>query len=58
MSREIMQRNIDRAQQEIDNKKEIVKAGRMRQHYHFMAQTVWLNDPNGLIYYKGRYHFF
>ena len=58
MSREIMQRNIDRAQQEIDNKKEIVKAGRMRQHYHFMAQTGWLNDPNGLIYYKGRYHFF
>lgn len=58
MSREIMQRNIDRAQQEIDRKKDIVKMGRMRQHYHFMAQTGWLNDPNGLIYYKGKYHFF
>ena len=30
----------------------------MRQHYHFMAQTGWINDPNGLIYYKGKYHFF
>lgn len=29
----------------------------MRQHYHFMAQTGWINDPNGLIYYKGKYHF-
>ena len=24
----------------------------------FMAQTGWINDPNGLIYYKGKYHFF
>lgn len=30
----------------------------MRQNYHFMAQTGWINDPNGLIYYKGRYHLF
>ena len=30
----------------------------MRQHYHFMPQTGWMNDPNGLIFYKGKYHFF
>ena len=30
----------------------------MRQRYHFMAQTGWLNDPNGLIYFRGKYHFF
>lgn len=30
----------------------------MRQHYHFMPQTGWLNDPNGLIYFRGRYHYF
>lgn len=58
MSKEIMQRNIDRAQREIDEKKEIVKNGKMRQRYHFMGQTGWINDPNGLIYYKGKYHFF
>ncbi len=58
MSKELMQENIAKAQKEIEKKKDIVKKGRMRQHYHFMAQTGWLNDPNGLIYYKGKYHFF
>ena len=57
MSRELMQQNIQKAQLEIDAKKDIVKNGKMRQHYHFMAQTGWINDPNGLIYYKGKYHF-
>lgn len=58
MSRELMQQNIEKAQREIDSKKEMIKNGKMRQHYHFMAQTGWMNDPNGLIYYKGKYHFF
>ncbi len=58
MSKETMRRNIEKAQQEIDAKKDIVKNGNMRQHYHFMTQAGWLNDPNGLIYYKGKYHFF
>ena len=26
--------------------------------YHFEPKRGWLNDPNGLIYYKGRYHAF
>lgn len=30
----------------------------MRQRYHFMPQTGWLNDPNGLICFRGKYHFF
>lgn len=58
MSKELMQQNIEKAQCEIDSKKNIVKNGNMRQHYHFMPQTGWLNDPNGLIYFKGKYHFF
>lgn len=58
MSKELMRQNIEKAQREIDAKKEIVGQGRMRQHYHFMPQTGWLNDPNGLIYFKGKYHFF
>ncbi|MFQ9877431.1 MAG: hypothetical protein ACLRW4_02875 [Ruminococcus sp.] len=36
----------------------MIKAANMRQHYHFMPQTGWLNDPNGLIYFRGKYHFF
>lgn len=26
--------------------------------YHLMPPVGWLNDPNGLCYYKGRYHVF
>ncbi len=24
--------------------------------YHVMPRSGWLNDPNGPIYYKGKYH--
>lgn len=58
MSRELMEQNIQKAQYEIDRKKNIIKHKSMRQHYHFMAQTGWLNDPNGLIYFRNKYHFF
>ena len=52
MSREIMLENINKAQHAIDEKKEFVKIGKMRQHYHFMAQAGWINDPNGLIHWE------
>lgn len=58
MSKELMMQNIMKAQAEIDAKRDIVSQGKMRQKYHFMTETGWLNDPNGLIYYKGKYHFF
>ena len=45
MSKEILKLNIEKAQMETDRKKEDVKNGVMRQRYHFMPQTGWLNDP-------------
>ena len=29
-----------------------------RPKYHFKAGKGWMNDPNGLVYYKGWYHIF
>ncbi|MDO4807837.1 MAG: GH32 C-terminal domain-containing protein [Coriobacteriales bacterium] len=29
-----------------------------RDQYHFSVKDGWGNDPNGLVYYKGTYHFF
>ena len=29
-----------------------------RPQFHFTPKQNWMNDPNGLIYYKGEYHLF
>ncbi len=29
-----------------------------RPQYHFTTRRGWINDPNGLVYHKGKYHMF
>src|SRR4051794_32626755 len=29
-----------------------------RPQFHFSPAKNWMNDPNGLLYYKGQYHLF
>lgn len=58
MSQRLHLENIKKAQQVIEVVKPLIKEARMRQRYHFMAEEGWINDPNGLIFYKNKYHYF
>lgn len=45
----------------MDNKEEIenrerIKNAKWRQRFHIEPPDGWLNDPNGLSFYKGEYH--
>ncbi|WP_245917481.1 glycoside hydrolase family 32 protein [Bacillus canaveralius] len=49
---------LQKANEEIADKKDNIKESPYRLKYHFMAPTGWINDPNGLVQYKGEYHLF
>lgn len=58
MSKALHLENIAKAQAEIEKRKITVLGGKMRQRYHFMAEEGWINDPNGVIFFRGKYHLF
>lgn len=53
-----MQEKIDSVQNYVEQNKQSVLGAPMRQTWHFMPEIGWMNDPNGLIFYKGQYHIF
>ncbi|MGG4468550.1 glycoside hydrolase family 32 protein [Paenibacillus alvei] len=47
---QLAQEAIEKAKQQMNS--------RYRLGYHIMAPANWINDPNGLVQYKGEYHVF
>ena len=43
---------------EIDPRRLKLAADPYRPAYHYLAPANWLSDPNGTIFWKGRYHIF
>lgn len=37
---------------------EILEVEQYRPLFHFTPKANWMNDPNGMVYYKGNYHLF
>lgn len=58
MTMQSMQQAIDKATTYIAEQAPLMDKATMRQTYHLMGPCGWINDPNGLIFYKGQYHFF
>ena len=49
----VLERNVAAIEKNAD-----MTEGRFRLGHHLMPPAGWLNDPNGLCWYKGKYHVF
>ncbi|MFC2948730.1 glycoside hydrolase family 32 protein [Virgibacillus sediminis] len=49
---------LEKVNQQVKKLKPLVGSDPYRLHYHLMPPVGLLNDPNGLVYYKGNYHVF
>lgn len=49
---------IQKVEKEIEKHKELIELDPYRLQYHLMPPVGLLNDPNGLVYFKGKYHVF
>ncbi|MRH41355.1 sucrose-6-phosphate hydrolase [Aquibacillus halophilus] len=47
-----------KAYQAVKNSQDKVRQDPYRLHYHIMPSVGLLNDPNGFVYYQGKYHLF
>ena len=45
-------------QRDMDPRRLQLASDPYRPAYHFLAPINWMNDPNGTIFWKGRYHIF
>jgi len=45
-------------EREIDPRRLKLASDPYRPAYHYLAPANWMNDPNGTIFWKGRYHIF
>lgn len=45
-------------QHETSNEQQEYYSEKYRPLFHFSPKEMWMNDPNGMVYYKGEYHLF
>ncbi len=51
-------RALASAEEYIQKKQATADASYWKSRYHITPRTGWINDPNGLIYWRGNYHVF